>query len=49
MKFFSWAYDNGDKMSDDLDYVPMPKAVKEMVAKQWATMKDTAGRPIALK
>ena len=49
LKFFSWAYDNGDKMSDDLDYVPMPKAVKEMVAKQWATMKDTAGKPIAMK
>jgi phosphate transport system substrate-binding protein len=49
LKFFGWAYENGDKMSDDLDYVPMPKAVKEMVAKQWATMKDTAGKPISMK
>ena len=49
LKFFSWGYDNGDKMAEELDYVPMPKAVKDMVAKQWSTMKDTAGKPIATK
>ena len=49
LKFFSWGYDNGDKMAEELDYVPMPKAVKDMVAKQWATMKDGAGKPIAMK
>ena len=24
LKFFDWAYNNGDKMADDLDYVPLP-------------------------
>jgi phosphate transport system substrate-binding protein len=24
LKFFEWAYKNGDKTADDLDYVPMP-------------------------
>ena len=36
LKFFDWAYVNGDKMADDLDYVPLPDAVKELVRKQWA-------------
>jgi phosphate transport system substrate-binding protein len=26
LKFFQWAYKNGDKTADDLDYVPMPDA-----------------------
>jgi len=50
LKFFDWAYANGDKMADDLDYVPLPPAVKDMVRKQWADhLKDAAGKPIALK
>src|SRR5262249_10492380 len=24
LKFFDWAYSTGDKMADDLDYVPLP-------------------------
>ena len=28
LKFFDWAYKNGDKMADELDYVPMPDAVR---------------------
>jgi phosphate transport system substrate-binding protein len=50
LKFFDWAYANGDKMADDLDYVPLPVAVKEMVRKQWAdNLKDGAGKAIAFK
>ena len=50
LKFFDWAYVNGDKMADDLDYVPLPAAVKDLVRKQWAdNLKDTAGKAIALK
>jgi phosphate transport system substrate-binding protein len=26
LKFFDWAYKNGDKTAADLDYVPMPDA-----------------------
>ena len=37
-------------MADDLDYVPLPAAVKELVRKQWAgQIKDTAGKPVAYK
>lgn len=34
-KFFQWAYDNGDKMADDLDYVPLSKEVKANIVKDW--------------
>jgi len=50
LKFFDWAYNNGDKMADDLDYVPLPDAVKALVRKQWADqIKDTGGKAIAFK
>ena len=49
LKFFEWAYKNGDKVADDLDYVPMPAAVKTVVEKSWADIKDTAGKAIAFK
>jgi phosphate transport system substrate-binding protein len=50
LKFFDWAFVNGDKMADDLDYVPLPASVKDLVRKQWADqLKDAAGKPIAFK
>ena len=50
LKFFDWAYGNGDKMADDLDYVPLPAAVKELIHKEWAAkLKDAAGKTIASK
>ena len=50
LKFFDWAYANGDKMASDLDYVPMPDSVKAMVRKQWAdNIKDASGKAIAYK
>jgi phosphate transport system substrate-binding protein len=49
LKFFEWAYKNGDKVADDLDYVPMPDSVKLAVAKTWADIKDASGKPIAVK
>ena len=50
LKFFEWAYVNGDKMADELEYVPLPPAVKELARKSWAAnVKDTAGKPIAWK
>ncbi|MEK9969539.1 MAG: phosphate ABC transporter substrate-binding protein PstS [Ferrovibrio sp.] len=36
LKFFSWAYKNGGKLADELDYVAMPKPVVELVEKTWA-------------
>jgi phosphate transport system substrate-binding protein len=49
LKFFDWAYKSGDKTATDLDYVPMPDAVKETILKSWAGIQDTAGKPIAYK
>ena len=49
LKFFEWAYDNGDKMAEDLEYVPLPAPVKAMVRSQWADIKDAAGKAVAYK
>jgi phosphate transport system substrate-binding protein len=44
LKFFSWAYKNGGKMADELDYVPMPPAVVSMVEKTWGEIKGADGK-----
>jgi phosphate transport system substrate-binding protein len=50
LKFFDWAFNSGDKMADDLDYVPLPASVKDLVRKQWADqIKDASGKAIAFK
>jgi phosphate transport system substrate-binding protein len=49
LKFFSWAYKNGDKTADDMDYVPMPVSVKAAIEKSWSEIKDASGKSIALK
>jgi len=47
LKFFDWAYKNGDKTADELDYVPMPEAVKSAILKEWSEVKDNAGKAVA--
>ncbi|WP_332774693.1 phosphate ABC transporter substrate-binding protein PstS [Polaromonas sp.] len=49
LKFFEWAYKNGDKTADDLDYVPMPASVKTVIEKSWNDIKDTSGKAVAYK
>ncbi|MDP3820390.1 MAG: phosphate ABC transporter substrate-binding protein PstS [Burkholderiales bacterium] len=49
LKFFEWAYAGGDKMAGELEYVPLPDAVKALVRKQWGEIKDASGKPIAYK
>ena len=50
LKFFDWAYTSGDKMAAELDYVPMPDAVKALVHKLWAdSIKDASGKTVAAK
>ncbi len=45
MKFFDWAFTNGDKLALDLDYVPLPEPVKAQVRASWKGMTDnTASR-----
>jgi phosphate transport system substrate-binding protein len=48
LKFFDWAYKQGDKLAEDLDYVPLPAKVKDLVRKQWSdNLKDASGKAIA--
>ena len=49
LKFFDWAYGNGDKMASDLEYVPLPDSVKALVRAQWAQIKDASGKAVAFK
>jgi phosphate transport system substrate-binding protein len=47
LKFFAWAYKNGGKAAEDLDYVPMPTNVVKDVEKTWSSeIKDASGKPI---
>lgn len=49
LKFFAWAYKNGDKAADNLDYVPMPKSAIASIEKAWGEIKDASGKPVAFK
>jgi phosphate transport system substrate-binding protein len=47
LKFFAWAYVKGDKMAEELDYVPMPKKVVGEIQKMWASqIKDAGGKAL---
>ncbi|MFC0268786.1 phosphate ABC transporter substrate-binding protein PstS [Kushneria aurantia] len=47
LKFFAWAYGNGDDMARDLDYVPMPSSVIDMVKSEWhKQIKGSDGQPL---
>jgi len=49
LKFFNWAYANGEKSAADLDYVPMPTAAVAAIQKAWGEIKDTSGKAISYK
>ena len=46
LRFFDWAYKNGDKAAVALDYVPLPATVKAMVRKQWVADITSGGKPV---
>ena len=47
LKFFNWAFSNGDKLALELDYVPMPDTVVKQVQSAWTTtIKDPAGKAL---
>ena len=46
LKFFDWAFRNGAGMADELDYVPMPDAVTNVIRGEWKQLKDAAGKPV---
>ena len=48
-KFFTWAYKNGGKIAEDLDYVPMPSDVIGSIEKSWSKVTDASGKAVAIK
>ena len=36
VKFFKWSFSNGNKMAEDLDYIPMPESVVKLIEKTWS-------------
>ena len=47
LKFFDWSFQNGAKMADELDYVPMPDPVVNQIKSVWKSqIKDASGKPI---
>ena len=49
LKFFNWAFANGEKAAADLDYVPMPTAAVAAIQKAWGEIKDPSGKVISYK
>ena len=47
LKFFDWSFHYGQKLAQELDYVPLPDAVTALVADAWRSqIKDPAGKPV---
>jgi phosphate transport system substrate-binding protein len=47
LKFFDWAFKNGQKEAGELDYVPMPDNVVKMIAESWKTnLRDGSGKAL---
>jgi phosphate transport system substrate-binding protein len=46
LKFFDWAYKNGDKTALELDYIPMPDSVKAVIRTSWKQITDASGKPV---
>jgi phosphate transport system substrate-binding protein len=46
LNFFDWAYKNGGKLAEQLDYVPMPPAVIAAVEQSWKSITGGDGKPV---
>ncbi len=46
LKFFDWAFKNGDKLALDLEYVPMPVGVKDQIRASWKGITDNSGKSL---
>ena len=43
LKFFEWSYRTGAELADELQYVPMPKDVVQLIESTWDAVKDLTG------
>jgi phosphate transport system substrate-binding protein len=49
VKFFDWAYTNGARAAEDLDYVPLPDSLVTTIRSTWASdLKDASDKPLML-
>jgi phosphate transport system substrate-binding protein len=46
LKFYDWAFKNGRKMAEELDYVPMPEGVVSTIHASWKQITDASGKPV---
>jgi phosphate transport system substrate-binding protein len=47
LKFFDWSFHNGQKLAEELDYVPLPDGVTRVIADAWkAQIKDAGGKTV---
>lgn len=46
LKFFDWAYKDGDAGAHALDFVAFPSSTKDLIRKSWMDIKDTSGNVI---
>jgi phosphate transport system substrate-binding protein len=47
LKFFAWAFTKGDRLAEEIGYVPLPKNAVAEVEKTWASqIKDASGKPL---
>jgi len=47
LKFFDWAFHSGQKMADELDYVPLPDSLVKQIEETWKLqIKDASGKPV---
>jgi phosphate transport system substrate-binding protein len=46
LKFFDWAYTNGDNLAVELDYAPLPANAKSNVRSQWQNVTDRSGKSV---
>src|SRR5215831_9367762 len=46
LDFFDWCYKNGDAAAGQLDYVPLPAAVKDLIRKSWGKITGPDGKPV---
>ena len=46
LQFFDWSYKNGGTLAENLDYVPMPAKVVQMVQQTWRSITGPDGKPI---
>jgi phosphate transport system substrate-binding protein len=46
LKFFDWAYKSGGQLAEQLDYVPMPANIANMVEESWKRIVGPDGKPV---